>query len=375
MDFQIKMRIFASCKMKLTGKMKFKHFLKLLVTLVIVVGAISCKKDKKEKALPALSGQIKFELPEFVEPGQTITIKVSGITHPEDKPIGYYIDIPILLKEEQRDTIKTLDSEEIRDFTFTFPRDTIGTYTIFAYAFAEGYQNSSNSKITTLVNSNLNSEFASIQYPGSKLSAGLNLVTKAMVGDEEKYYTEKYYTTTINGKEWLANNVHYPYLGKPFRNATPMTKVFGNYYNYEDANKVCPTGWRLPTETDYNDLFNFVQSQIETNDSYQAQTAVGALVADAKFNTNQMWEYWSLAQGGFGKITNETGLNIIPAGYCNLDDNKWEGSYQYATFWLKSDDESSKEAKVLYIYNYSNDVKFVKMDKESFGANVRCIKN
>ena len=101
MDFQIKMRIFASCKMKLTGKMNFKHFLKLLVTLVIVVGAISCKKDKKEKALPALSGQIKFELPEFVEPGQTITIKVSGITH-EDKPIGYYIYILILLKKSKK---------------------------------------------------------------------------------------------------------------------------------------------------------------------------------------------------------------------------------------------------------------------------------
>ncbi len=354
--------------------MKFRYLLKIAFIVILAAGALSCKKDKKEKPLPSLNGKVEFELPEFVEPGQTITTRPSGVTHPKGEKIGYYFYVPLLPKEQQRDTVKTTESELVRDFTMTFRTDTVGTYTIFCYAYAEGYQSSSTTRVTTIVNSNLNSDYASIKYEGSKEAIGQNLTTKAQVGTVEKYYTAKYFTTTINGKTWLANNVHYPYLGKPFRNASPMAKVFGSYYNYEDAIKVCPTGWRLPTETDCSELLSFVEAQI-TAKTYTAQTVVGALVADATFNTNQMWEYWSITQGGFGKITNETGLSILPTGYCNLNEDKWEGSYQYAAFWLKSNDESSKEAKVLYIDNYSKDIKFAPMDKASFGANVRCIKD
>lgn len=354
--------------------MKFRYLLRIFFSLAIIIAALSCKKDKKEKTLPSLTGKVEFEIPEFVEPGQTITTRPSGVTHPKGKKVGYYFYVPLLPKDEQRDTVKTTESELMKNFTMTFRTDTVGTYTIFCYAYAEGYQSSSTAKYATVVNPDINSEYASIKYEGSKESIGQMLTTKVPIGSANQYYTAKYYTTTINGKEWLVNNVHFPYLGKPFRNAEPMAKIFGSYYNYEDATKVCPQGWSLPTESDCNNLLSFVEAQIEAG-TYKAQTVVGALVADATFNTNQMWEYWSLAQGGFGKITNETGLSILPAGYCNLSDDKWEGSYQYATFWLKSDDDSSKEANVLYIDNYSKDIKFAPMDKASFGANVRCVKD
>lgn len=353
--------------------MKLRYFLRIIVVLGLAIASLSCKKDKKEKPLPALNGKVAFDFPEFVEPGQMVQSKISGVTHPKNEAIGYYFYIPQLPKEIQRDTVKALDSYLNRVFKMTFPTDTVGTYTINGYAFATGYQSTSTTRYCTLVNSDLKSEYSSIKYPGSGSGTTERLTTELNIDGVTHTYSADYFITDINGAQWLANNVHNPHLGKPFAKAGPMSKIFGNYYNYEEATKVCPVGWKLPTEEDFNNLTSYVQSQIDGK-AYKAQTVIGALVADATFNSHTMWEYWSIAQGGFGKITNETGLSILSTGYCNLLEEKWEGAYQYAAFWIESSDESAKKANVFYIESKTKDILFNPMDKQSFGANVRCIR-
>ena len=61
---------------------------KLLLLAVAVLAVISCKKDDEEELLPSLEGVVVFHAPDFIEPGQTLTMTPKGAEHPEDEVLG-----------------------------------------------------------------------------------------------------------------------------------------------------------------------------------------------------------------------------------------------------------------------------------------------
>ena len=97
----------------------------------------------------------------------------------------------------------------------------------------------------------------------------------------------------------------------------------------------------------------------------------GKMMGDATFNLNTMWEYSANV-----RITNESGLGILPVGFANVGALKDEfySMYQYATFWT-SDMKDDETAYYRYIYFDQNDVLLGSADKKSFGASVRCVRN
>ena len=54
----------------------------------------------------------------------------------------------------------------------------------------------------------------------------------------------------INGVKWATRNVDWSgtFVSNP--------ENYGNYYTWEQAKIACPTGWRLPTETEMESLLN-----------------------------------------------------------------------------------------------------------------------
>ena len=99
---------------------------------------------------------------------------------------------------------------------------------------------------------------------------------------------------------------------------------------------------------------------------------MAALMGNAYFNGNLMWEYWPAV----GEITNASGLSIIPAGFAMLSSNaKFVGLNEYAAFWT-ADTVADEEGMAYYRYIYCKEPEFTlgKADTKTFGANVRCVR-
>ncbi len=70
------------------------------------------------------------------------------------------------------------------------------------------------------------------------------------VRDQQSYKIAK-----INGLWWTTQNLNYTVDGfQYYNNDKENSKKSGKMYNWEQAQQVCPTGWRLPTEKELIDL-------------------------------------------------------------------------------------------------------------------------
>lgn len=344
------------------------------VLAVCILAAISCKKDDDEVDVKYVNGTLSFNLPEFVLPKETITMTPKGLTHPDGKEIGYYWKVTPTMNYYDTTRYKNgLDSPYDTGkptngaFTHTFS-DTLKTYTVYCYAFSDGYSTSSANFKTTVVE------------PGPEKSitgSGINV-------NKDKYITvggNKFYYTTIGGMDWFKQNLAFTESGVPFRNGSAMDGVFGKFYSYEDAMTACPEGWRLPTDQEWSDMAAAVLKTDESS-AYLHQNIPGIvskILTDAYFNGVKMWEYWPAV----GEITNDSGLSIISAGYANLgskDSNgaypyaTFEGVYEYAAFWTADYSDAEGMAYYRYLYRDQPDLMIGTGDPNTFGASVRCVR-
>lgn len=346
--------------------------LRRLTTLLMIAASftavVSCDKDEDEtEALPSLEGALTFYAPEFIEPGQTLTMVPKGIEHPEDKGTGFYWKVSPVMSSSDTTRLESGLSPDGKEsdgsFTYTFP-DSLGVYTVTCYAFASGYSGSSSSKYVTTVKSGLG---------GSLTNTGIKATDAHITVEGQDYYYAK-----IGNLDWLRNNLGVRTGGAPYANADIMSDVFGRFYNYEDALTACPEGWRLPTEEDWLALGEAVGRKSE---KYGIIKGVASkLMADAKFNGVTMWAFWPEV----GNITNDSGFSAIPAGYMNLGSEAQDGTYpesdsngvyEYAVFWTADSVEGEGSmAYYRYIVDNQPDVFISKGDKKNFGASVRCVR-
>ena len=340
--------------------MKFNYLILALLTTLFI---FSCKKDDDDdKILPSLDGSITFTGSEFAKPLETLSFTPKGVKHPDGKGIGYYWKINPLMSKN--DTTKTEDATGDGIFSHRLP-DSLGTYTITATAFAKGYYSSSAVKYVTVVSSSIEN--------GSITDAGLSYKETDYIVDARD--NKKYYTVQIGDQEWLRQNLSYSgennEIGIPFRDAEVMSKVFGRYYTWEEAQSVCPEGWELPSEADWTELGKYLSKDNTITEGETIKGITGAMVVNAKFNTIKMWEYFPAV-----KITNSSKLSILPTGYSRIsENNNFEGLYNYAAFWTSTENpKNESEALYRYINKENPDLFLGVTDKNSFAASVRCIK-
>ncbi len=344
-------------------------FQRLFYIGAMLLALASCKKDEDSTVLPSLNGRLRIlSLPEFIEPGQTLTLKPSGVTHPDGKEVGYYWKVtPTMTKYDTTRYTNGLDkpdaSGQPSDGAFTHKfSDTLKTYTVYCYAFASGYSGLSASSYTTVVEGGKDKSIKGITFPSESVETE----------DGTYYYGQ------IGTQTWTFNNLCEKGtdedLGLPFRNAEVMSDVFGRYYNYADAAAACAAlpgdEWKLPTEEDWNILENYIKKSTASDSGY-GHSVAAALMGNATFNENQMWGYWP----NVGDITNSTGFSAISAGYANTDSGNFTGAYEYAMFWTATENpDNASQAYCKYIICDQPEIFTRTSDKDSFGASVRCIK-
>jgi uncharacterized protein (TIGR02145 family) len=163
---------------------------------------------------------------------------------------------------------------------------------------------------------------------------------------------QKYRTVTICGKTWMAQNLNYqPQTDSSwyYGNNSANRDKYGMLYDWNTAKAVCPTGWHLPTQKEWNDLVAAAGGSI----AGKMLKAVGS---------------WNNNDDG----TDEYGFSALPGGY-----RKTDGSFDDAGdtgFWWTATDANGVEALCRIMrYGYEN-VHWYSNNKKS-GFSVRCVQD
>ena len=65
----------------------------------------------------------------------------------------------------------------------------------------------------------------------------------------------RYRTVHINDQTWLADNLRFESQeSRLYKNLEIHTNSYGRLYHWEDAQNVCPIGWRIPDYSDWDEL-------------------------------------------------------------------------------------------------------------------------
>jgi uncharacterized protein (TIGR02145 family) len=160
-----------------------------------------------------------------------------------------------------------------------------------------------------------------------------------------------YKTVKIGTQTWMAENLAYKTSGGcwAYNNNEKNIAIYGYLYDWETANKVCPSGWHLPGDAEWTTLTSFLG---------------GDSIAGGKLKEKDT-THWKSPNTG---ATNETGFTALPG--CSrffLGTFSFIGLGYYGLWW------SSTEID-MEIYNHNSHVGRSDEIKSS-GLSVRCIKD
>ncbi len=163
------------------------------------------------------------------------------------------------------------------------------------------------------------------------------------------------YTIYANESSSGTNATNYGFLYNWYAAKGIATKGSTTYKN------LCPTGFHVPTDSDWNKLVKFIHSGADTAGMVTQSTTAGTLMKknDALWTTNTG--------------TNTSGFSALPGGY-----RSWDGSFYFirgsAFFWSATEfDNNYPWFRDLY-FNNGNVNRDHYFSKAS-GASVRCLKD
>jgi len=324
-----------------------KGYMKLdRIIISCLLGALlftGCNKDDDDVTYLYLDGSISFSMPKYVKAGDSFTFKKSEISTLckeglSDEEIGYIVTDPYTSENDTLDT-------NWESFSFTV-RDTLGEFTLIVKGFVSGYVNSSYTCAFVTIDPN---------FPeGSVSNTGILHGNTHIIDSRDNNW---YYYTKIGNLLWTRNNIAYQGSGVAYENSDAMSNLFGRFYTFNQALTVCPQGWRLPSNAEWEAAYSAFG-----NDA-------GAFMVNASFNDKEMWQYWN------GVVcSNKSDLSIIPVGFAYISDDGYafKGSREYAAIWTS--DTKDGQGIYRYLYKDSNVLYQQKQDKDGFGISVRCVK-
>ncbi|MBO7630357.1 MAG: fibrobacter succinogenes major paralogous domain-containing protein, partial [Bacteroidales bacterium] len=136
---------------------------------------------------------------------------------------------------------------------------------------------------------------------------------------------------------------------------------------------ICPSGWHLPSSTEWTQLANFVGSQNEYVCGSSSQNILKSLAS----TTGWINSTTDCAVGNNPNDNNATGFNALPAGYC-YGSNSFSGGFgTNATFWSSThilDPYQKGWEGINMSYNYPYRTGHQLWSSNPIGASVRCIR-
>ena len=175
------------------------------------------------------------------------------------------------------------------------------------------------------------------------LFAGTNFFTGCS-GDSIKDSRDgkKYKTVKIGDQTWMAENLNYKTDNSNcYDDSEDNCTKFGRLYSWEDTKKVCPDGWHIPSEQEFQKLLDYT---IGNKQSY-------SLLAD-----NSLWD---------GK--NTYGFSALPAGLKTYDEYAGKGGMTF--FWSSSQSSIGFATSLAFV----DGISFLSSELTYHKHSIRCI--
>jgi uncharacterized protein (TIGR02145 family) len=181
-----------------------------------------------------------------------------------------------------------------------------------------------------------------------------------------------YKAVCIGKQKWMAENLRYNAPGSSFFNDEASNgPLYGKYYSWttlmngaaaSSANPsgvrgVCPAGWHLPSQAEWQQLFDFLG---------------GADLAGRALKSDNGWY-------DKGNGTNTSGFTALPAGLFN--GIHWNGLAQSTCLWSTTEvPTDASSAQMLYLGYLTNQAAITRITKLGGGTiplllPVRCLKD
>ena len=192
-----------------------------------------------------------------------------------------------------------------------------------------------------------------------KMKGGNNDVTenKNESGDDTKTHeksfvkigSQKYKTVKIGNQIWMAENLNWKSKdSKCYKGLSANCKKYGQFYDWKEAQTVCPEGWHLPSQWEWESLIDVAGGKDEAGK-----------VLKSKHGWNNS-----------GNGTDLFGFSALPAGNYDIDSD-----YQYigyrSLFWSSTDVNADKTI-ILQLNHDRNSITYQTTRKWNYFS-VRCV--
>lgn len=177
-----------------------------------------------------------------------------------------------------------------------------------------------------------------------------------------------YRTVRIGSQVWMAENLNYEYIPENdedsgeswcYWNSEEYCDKYGRLYNWAAANEVCPEGWHLPSNEDWDALLRPMATKVW--DGGNGETYYDGV--DEKLKSTYGWPS---GEGGGDSY----GFSVLPAG--NVAEGSSYGLGTQAFIW-SSDSFDENDVYDVYI-DASNEDVWLRYGTKMYGASVRCLK-
>lgn len=151
---------------------------------------------------------------------------------------------------------------------------------------------------------------------------------------------------------WMSKNLNVKTKGSfCYQQKNENCRKYGRLYTFEEARKICPAGWRLPTDAEWTETTQLLGE----NDGQKLKSKFG----------------WANDEGSSGNGSDSIGFQALPSGIVYEGDFMYLGHHAY--FWTATARDSATAYYRSLSYDASESYRYYNF--KTAGYAVRCVQN
>jgi uncharacterized protein (TIGR02145 family) len=175
---------------------------------------------------------------------------------------------------------------------------------------------------------------------------------------------KKYRTAKIGEQTWMTENLNYNVSdSKCYNNQTLYCDKYGRLYDWRTAKVVCPEGWHLPSNKEWDALYRYADGSRSTESPYKSETAGKLLKAKSG---------WNDYEGKSGSGTDAYGFSALPGGHSAYEgyffDEGWLGRWWTIT-------ENNGGGTYIRLMGYNGEYAYWGYYDKKYLFSVRCLQD